>query len=99
MDDTALVGGDHLYGDYKTGKAVYPEVAMQIAAAVNADYIIGPDGTQYPLPPCERAVAVSLRPMGYTVHEVTHLDESFEAFLGLLRVHQWSEDTAGLVLQ
>lgn len=99
LDWTALIGGVPSFGDWKTGKAVYPEVGMQIAAAVNADYIIGPDGTQYPIPACEQAFAVSLRPQGYTAHRVERLDESFEAFLGLLRVHQWTADTAGLVLQ
>ena len=97
LDLIALMGGLVTFGDYKTGKAVYPEVALQIAAAANADYILGPDGTQYELPKLERAVAVSLRPQGYTQYDVD-LHGAFDTFLGLLEAHTWQTTRAAGVL-
>lgn len=97
LDFTALLAGLSTFGDYKTGKAVYPEVALQIAAAVNADYIIDPQGHEFPIPVCERAVAVHIRPQGYTVHGVD-LTGAFDAFLGLRAAFEWQSTRAEGVL-
>jgi hypothetical protein len=99
LDFVAVMDGLWTFGDYKTGKAVYPEVGLQIAAAARADCILAPDGTEYPVPQAERAVGVHIRPKGYTVHEVTHLDECFDGFLGALDAYRWKAGVAQGVLQ
>lgn len=90
LDFTAMFDGVSTFGDYKTGARVYPEIALQIAAAVNADYIITPDGETFEVPRCDRAVGVNIRPQGYTVHDV-NLDGAFQAFLGLRSAYRWKQ--------
>ena len=46
--------------DYKTSKAVYPDVAAQLAAYANGTEYIDSDGTPQPMPAIERAVVVRL---------------------------------------
>lgn len=78
-------------GDYKTGKALYPELGMQLAAGYKADYIITPAGKQHEIPEVEGAVGVHITPKGYQVVPVRMLDESFEVFLGLLQATRFKD--------
>jgi hypothetical protein len=80
-----------LLGDYKTGKAVYPEVGMQLAAYRRAD--VGwtrPDGVQVTPPETPGgAVVLHVRPdgmdggtkAGYSLREVDTSDAVFDTFL------------------
>lgn len=76
-------GGGTVLGDTKTGKAVYPDVGMQLAALANADYILNADGTETELPKFDAYAVLHLRPMFARLIPVQRIDESFDQFLGL----------------
>jgi hypothetical protein len=69
--------------DHKTGKNAYPEMAMQLGAIANADFILEPDGTEKNLPHFDKFAILHIRPMGASLIPVAHTDKWFKAFLGL----------------
>ena len=69
--------------DHKTGKAAYPDTAMQLGALAHADFILEPDGTEKELPHFQKFAILHIRPMGASLIPVEHTDEWFKAFLGL----------------
>jgi len=74
--------------DWKTSRtAVWPEVALQLAALANAEFIIAADGTLTPMPSVVAGLAVRLHPTldrGYAVWRADIGPQTFQAFLGLL---------------
>jgi hypothetical protein len=88
-DLSYVLGDTHVLADIKTGVRPYPEVAMQVSAVANADFILSPDGTESPLPKYDRFAVLHLRPRSATPHPLDHIDEAFEAFLALKKVFDW----------
>lgn len=84
--------------DAKSGKGVYPEVALQLAAYRHAEFIGLPDGSEAPMPKVDGALALHLTPAGYRLIEVQADDEVFRAFLYAREVFRWSEETSKAVL-
>lgn len=73
--------------DFKTSKAIYDEVSLQLCAYSRAEFVGLDDGTELPMPwdgePCRDGVAVRLTPSGS--YEVVHFhltDDLFSVFLG-----------------
>lgn len=79
--------------DVKSGRDVYSEASLQLAALANADCILRPDGTEEPLPPCELAAVLHLRPRSWALIPV-NLDGCFDAFLAALELFCWQRDVA-----
>lgn len=77
--------------DWKTGKGVYPESALQLAAYAHAQWLDAGDGLETPLPPISRGLIVHLQPDHYTVHQVdlTHQQPLWDTFRHLCHVHHW----------
>lgn len=89
-------GGTETYPcviDFKTGKAVYPEMGLQLSAYARADFIGRNDGTEEPLPPDIRhGVIVRLTPTGgFEAVAFTLSDELQEVFLSVMGVAQGLE--------
>jgi hypothetical protein len=78
----------HVLVDTKTGRAAYPEVAMQLAAIANADFVLDANGTESPVPEYNRFAV--LHPRGARLHPVVKIPEAFQAFLGLKAVFDWN---------
>jgi hypothetical protein len=84
--------------DCKTGRGVYPEAALQLAAYAHAEFVGRPDGTEQPLPPIEGGAVLHLRPAGYRLIPVPVGRAVLEAFLAALAVFRWTTDLAPNVL-
>ena len=84
--------------DAKSGKAVYPEVALQLAAYRNAEFIGLPDGSEGPMPPVDGALALHLTANGYRLIEVRCDQEVYASFLYAREVFRWQEETSKSVL-
>ena len=80
-DFIAEIGGRLVIGDFKTSKALYPEIALQLAAARYADVIVQPDGTETPMVEVDGGVGVLITPDGCDVREV---DVSLPVYLAFL---------------
>ena len=84
--------------DWKTGKRLYPEVALQLAAYANNEFCVEADGSRYNLAPITTAVGVHLDgEAGYTAQPVELSDQLFKTFVALRTLQKWKdnfEDTA-----
>lgn len=86
--------------DYKTGKSISNDVALQLSALANADYA-WIAGEQVPIPAVDLGLVVHLRPEGYAVHQVDIGAPVFEAFLACLTIgaHNASNDVVSPKLE
>lgn len=56
--------------DYKTGSGIYPETALQLAAYRYAEFHVGEDGAELPVPEVVACAAVHLQPGRYEVRPI-----------------------------
>lgn len=99
FDAIARIGDDVVIVDTKTTKSgVHAEVALQLAAYANADYILRPDGTRVDLPEITGGAVLHLRPEGWQLVPVAITDEVFDVFVRLLDVFRWEKEIKGNVL-
>lgn len=75
--------------DYKTGKAVYDEVALQLAAYRHSEFIGLPDGSEVPMPEVEGAYAVHLMDGTYEMVPVRADRGEYEAFKYVANLWVW----------
>lgn len=90
------ISGRHALIDTKTGKSVYPDVAMQLAALQYADFIIGEGGEQSEIPRFDAYGILHVRPRSCVLVPVFHIEDWFRAFVGLrelFRVEVECKDT------
>lgn len=85
--------------DWKTGKRLYPEVALQLAAYANNEFGVNADGTRYNLAPITHAVAVHLTGDGtYTAQPVELTDQLFKTFIALRTLQKYRDTMESSVL-
>jgi hypothetical protein len=89
LDFMAEIDGVIVLGDSKTGKSLYPEMGLQLAALHYADFAFDDQGNQFQLPKAEEFKLLHLRPRSGRLQPVDCIEESFDAFLGLLAVANW----------
>lgn len=70
--------------DWKSGKALYPEYAWQLNAYAHAEFH-GLDGDEHPIPRCDAAFGVQIRPDGYDVAPFVFGTHVYEEFLTIRR--------------
>lgn len=91
--------------DYKSGKDVYPETALQMAAYRHAEFIGLPDGTEWPMPQVDGCVVLHLpehapgweptaSDPGYSLIPVIADEQVFTAFKYVREVFRWQEETS-----
>lgn len=74
--------------DYKTSKAVYPEMGLQLEAYKSADFALI-DGEEVTLPVMDRSAVVLLKKNGtFVFHPI---DGDMEVFLALKKVWDWKK--------
>lgn len=78
--DTGAVGV--AIWDYKSGKAIYPECAMQLAAYAGAEFY-GLNGDERPIPTVDGAFGVHVRADGYDVIPLKHGPAVFAEFVAI----------------
>lgn len=76
-------------GDTKTGKGVYPEAGLQMAAYRRAEVLFLKDGTELGMPDTHQAVVLHLRPDGYRLIPVESGPDAYEVFLHARDIAQW----------
>jgi hypothetical protein len=92
--------GRRFIADMKSGKGVYPEVALQLAAYRYAEFIGLPDGSEAPMVPVDGAVALHLPEVGgFDLIDVQADEEIFRMFKYVREVYRWTSVMAKSVLQ
>ena len=91
-DLIAEIGGQTLMVDWKTGKGIYPESALQLSAYRHADFILTKDPEPLRLPmPAISATAVCLL-MDDGTYTFQRVEAPIEVFLALQRVWAWTKE-------
>jgi hypothetical protein len=99
LDALCTLGGRVTLLDVKTGRGVYPEACLQLAAYAHADFTGHPDGrTEQPLPAIQAGAVLHLRPGGYRLVPVPVGQAVLEAFLAARAVFCWATELAPAVL-
>lgn len=106
LDLIAGIGGRRILIDYKTGKDIYPDVALQLAAYAHAELVLLPDGTSEPMVPVDGAAALHLREFdpttpddrGYSLIPVDIGPAVWDAFRYVREVMRFQEETSKGVL-
>ena len=76
--------------DYKSGKEIYHEVAVQTAAYMNGDFIGLRDGvTELAVPAVDSGAVLHLTPRGYRFELVGPTDRAFRVFLFAREIFAW----------
>lgn len=81
--------GDRILIDHKTGRGVYREACLQLAALNHADVLLNPDGTVTPWESAERCEVWHIRPDGCTAIPVRAGADDLDAFAALARAWAW----------
>jgi hypothetical protein len=88
--------------DYKTSKATYSDVALQLAAYRYADVIIDPEGNETPMPEIDSAAVLHITDDQWSFKGVRADRDVFDHFLNLRRTFNWvredSKDVIGKAL-
>lgn len=84
--------------DWKTSKATYADVALQMAAYANADVMIDADGVETPMPEFDGAAVLHILPDMWEFKPVRIHDDVFQHFLNLRKVFEWDRDVSKTVL-
>lgn len=99
LDAIATIAGRRLLLDTKTGKGVYPEVGLQLAAYRHAEFIGLPDGSEAPMPAVDGAAVLHLPESGgYQLLEVRADLEVFTAFLYVRECFRFQEELSKTVV-
>lgn len=106
LDAIFRVSGRTFLADWKTGKDIYPDVALQLAAYEHAESVLLPDGSSAPMPAVDGCVALHLREFdpslpddrGYSVIPVMTGEPAWDAFRYCREVMRWMEETSKGVL-
>jgi len=83
--------------DVKTGKGVYPEVALQLAAYAYGEFIGRPDGSEV-LPEFSDFEVLHVRPDAYELVPVRVDLDTFATFLAVKDVFEWVRVTSKFAL-
>lgn len=99
LDFIARIPGRGLVlGDYKTGKGVYGEVALQLAAYRFAEFVGLPNGDEVPVPDVDGCAVLHLTPTGYELIPVLADQAAFRVFLFAREIRRFCNDTSKQVL-
>ena len=99
LDFIAMIGDETVIVDIKTGKSgAWPDVALQLSAYANADFIIDAAGERRPLPQIDAAAVLTVRPDGYSLIPIRLGDDVFDTFKALIEVSKWEHDISKTVI-
>lgn len=93
FDAIAKVDGEVVVLDWKTSRAIYDSVALQLSAYRFADRIIlSSDGSSVAMPQMVGGAALHVRPEGWALHPVECGPTVFDAFLHLRGTFDWEKE-------
>lgn len=84
--------------DWKTSKATYPEVALQMAAYGFAEWLIDPDGNREPMPPVDAAAVLHVTADQWVFKPVRFDATVFDHFLHLRETFEWDREVSKTVI-
>lgn len=89
-DCWAVIDGDIVLLDVKTGRTIPTTVPLQLAAYQHADLALGPDGGEVEIPQATRFGVVHLTADHCELHEISAGVHEWDAFRAALALHAWT---------
>lgn len=89
VDIYAVIDGRLVVIDIKTGKSIWPEVALQCAAYARSEFALSPNGERSESPAVERGYVLHISATGYDFRRIDIGDNQFNAFLAALDIYNW----------
>lgn len=86
--------GRYVLGDYKTGKYIWPEMAVQLEALARCEVMVSPTGEETPVPPIHTVGVVHLRPKSWWWHPIQDPEarqRNWEVFQTAVYLHEEME--------
>lgn len=84
--------------DLKTNRSgIFGETALQLAAYRYADAVLGPDGTEQPVPVVDGCHGIHVRGDGYCLVPITAGPEQHRTFLYAQQIAEWASGSRDLV--
>lgn len=87
-----------LIADWKTSKATYPDVALQMSAYAFADRLIDPEGNSEPMPVFDGAAVLHITPNQWALKPVRVDRTVFSYFLHLRATFDWDREVSTKVI-
>lgn len=84
--------------DFKTGKGVYAESALQLAAYRRAEFYLDADWREQPMPRVDACGVVHVRADGYDLYPVEAGDEAFRLFLQAQSIARFRAEAESTVI-
>ena len=94
LDAIIRLNGDRWLMDIKTGKAVYPEVALQLAMYRQAEFFQLRDGEEHPVPETVGGLVLHLQADHYELVPVRCDGEIFATALHAREIFRWQRETS-----
>ena len=85
--------------DFKSGRNLHSDVALQLSALAMADFILTDEGEELKIPQVDALAAVHIRPRSWHIAEIDHVEESWAAFLACRQLYSWIHDCSESVLR
>jgi hypothetical protein len=98
LDAIMRLGGRTVLADYKTGKDVYPEVALQLSAYARAEGVYLAPGSVATLPSLDGAVVIHVTDAAYRVVPVDIGESAWRSFRYVREVFRWMDEISKGVL-
>jgi hypothetical protein len=94
------VGGKRYFADLKTGKAIWPEVGLQLSAYKGSDFFVEGE-EEIPISDLgveeDFGLVLHVRPDTYELRLVDIGSDVYNTFLSILDVYNWEIEQAGVV--
>jgi hypothetical protein len=85
--------------DYKSGRGIYPEVALQCSAYRHGEFVGGADQvTEHPVPVTDGTAVLHLTPKGYKFRLLRDDDATYRTFLYAREIFRWAIDLSKTAL-
>lgn len=97
FDLLAEIEGKNILIDVKSGKSVYPEVALQLVAYAHGEFL-GGEGVELPVPKVDGAAVLHLRPRSYKFIPVRIDNDVWQAFRYVKEAYRWQSSLSKTVL-
>lgn len=98
LDAIVELDGQLTMVDYKTGRSVWPDAALQLAAYAHAEWLILPSGEAVPMPVVTRAGVLHLQPLQARWIEADIGPTTWQAFLAVWEVWRWRTEWSAQAL-
>lgn len=91
FDSIARIGGKNIILDYKTGKGVYPETALQLVAYARGEFYDAGNAEKGAMPQIDGAAIIHIREKGYAYVTADIGDETWNYFRACRKLYEFTK--------